>query len=221
VAALFALTGEPLHFTFASGHDLVRRSCAPVVAISELKMSGDDPYEVWPAPMCRGDLASCLAKNRNRSDTAECGEPYAVAACGERPLPTQCGHSQAMRLGQITRGLSWTSESDAPFSPVAFPVPGKGSISEVLRGALHLAREVPMESRSLDQVLAFASQDRQDDTPSDRMHAALYRTLYRELSAWLDEAQVVRVGSVRIEVYFVGRDGCGNLVGVRTEAVET
>ena len=173
------------------------------------------------SPTCSGALAQCLAQKVHTHDTSACGEPHTVQACGPRPLPEACGSTLAKKLAHTMEGTLWMSETDAPFERVALDARAEESASDVLRRTLGLASDVPMETRGLDEVLAWPSQDRQDDSPQDRLRAATYRTLYRQLDAWLDEVSVVRVGSVSIDVYFVGRDACGNLVGLKTLAVET
>ncbi len=46
-------------------------------------------------------------------------------------------------------------------------------------------------------------------------------TLYKQLTSWLRDVQVVRIGTIQIDAYFVGRDACGRLVGLKTLAVES
>lgn len=215
------LAPAQLHVSFDTGDRERAKTCTPSVTVRALELTEDDPYDVWPAPSCSGALAQCLARDVHTHDTSACGEPYVVQACGPRPLPAACGIKQAKKLAHTMEGTLWMSETDAPFEPVSFAAQAEESASEVLRRALRLELETPVETRKLDDVLAWPSQDRQGDVPADRLRAATYRTLYRQLSAWLDDVVVVRVGSVSIDVYFVGRDACGNLVGLKTLAVET
>lgn len=221
VAATAAMTHTPVRFSVRSEGNMVSQVCTPTLTISDLAMTQEDPYDFWPTPMCSDALRSCLSRRSNQSDTSSCGDPYTIRACGERPLPERCGLTQAKRLANTMVGTWWMSETDAPFTPVSFTVVGDESPGDTLRRALNLSEEVLVESRNLDMVLGGPSQDDPEGLGGERLRAAHYRTLFRQLSVWLDDVQVVRVGEIQIDVYFVGRDACGNLVGLKTLAVET
>jgi hypothetical protein len=48
-----------------------------------------------------------------------------------------------------------------------------------------------------------------------------FAELEKLLTENLDDCKVFRFGTIRIDIFVVGRDGEGNLAGVRTVAVET
>jgi hypothetical protein len=221
VAATAALTETPIRFTVQAGPTRSTKSCVARPIPRALVLTAGDPYEVWPSPLCDDAMRSCLARRANRSDTSACGDTFAVSACGPRPPPERCGQAVASKLANTVAGNLWMSETDAPFAPVVFAASGTGSTADALRKALALPDGTELEVRTPDEVLGWPAHDEPGLPADERLRAAHFRTLFRQLGAWLSEVQVVRVGAIRIDVYFVGRDACGNLVGLSTLAVET
>jgi hypothetical protein len=220
VAAAAALTRTPLSITLQSGSTKLVRSCVPGLVLRELELSTADPYDFWPAPVCDDTRRSCLAQKSHQSDTSACGDAFHVQACGPRPKSQLCSKTLAGAFSRTLAGSLWMSETDAPFSPVVLPDAG-GSLADALRAALGTPADAVVEVRNLDDVLSWPTQDPLDEGTEMRLQAAVYRAFYQQLVASLTDVQVVRIGSIQIDVYFVGRDACGNLVGVKTLAVET
>ena len=79
-----------------------------------------------------------------------------------------------------------------------------------------LAEGTPIAVRSLDQV--FAHLVNPDVTGPD---AARFAALKRTLQQRLTYVQVFAVGAVQVQLYFVGHDRCGALVGLHTVSIET
>ena len=52
-------------------------------------------------------------------------------------------------------------------------------------------------------------------------YAARFRALRAVMEANLTDLTVIRVGEISIDVYFVGRSACGDLVGLETTSIET
>jgi hypothetical protein len=127
------------------------------------------------------------------------------------------------RLEQAAEGLTYTSESDEPFE--AFELPGGGAgwpygVEEFAR-RIGAPAGAPAEERSLTR---FFAPHIENTDPYDTQTQALrprYEALRALLAGSLREVRVFRVGRVEIDCYAVGDDGAGNLVGLRTVAVET
>lgn len=221
LAATAALTAAPLRFEVAGASGRTYRTCSVRAIPGELALTEGDPYDVWPAPRCDDALRSCLARPANQRDTSACGDAFAVSTCGRQPLPAQCGQVVAHRLANTVADTWWTSETDARLEPAVFEGAAQGPVLDALRGALGLPDDTPVEARELDAMLSWPAQDDPAAEPEERLRAARYRTLFRQLRAWLSDVQGIRVGTIRIDVYFLGRDACGNLAGLSTLAVET
>ena len=127
-----------------------------------------------------------------------------------------------LRLEQAAQGLTYTSESDYPFTwwfharPVGEPLG-----VDAFRAALGLAPTVRVEVRELDDF--FARHIEWVD-PYDATAVALvprYERLRETVREVLRDPRVFRVGRIAIDCYIVGFDRAGNLVGLRTVAIET
>ena len=127
-----------------------------------------------------------------------------------------------LRLEEAAAGLTYTSESDYPFTwwfhagPVASPL-----TPEAFRATLGVASTVRVETRELDEF--FARHIEWVD-PYDATAVALvprYERLRETVRQVLRDPIVFRVGRIAIDCYIVGFDRAGNLVGLRTVAIET
>ncbi len=127
------------------------------------------------------------------------------------------------RLEEAAEGLVYSSESDEPFEYVAFP--GAGRLWPM--GAAELAAlagappGAPAEERALDHFLMRHIETSDPyDVQAQRIRPR-YERLRELLRQALGDVRVFRVGRIRIDCYVVGADGRGNVVGMRTVAVET
>jgi Nuclease A inhibitor-like protein len=125
------------------------------------------------------------------------------------------------RLEREVEGLVYSSESDRPFEVFFLPgagdrPPGVDAFARMI-GAPEDARR---EERDLDDFFARHT-DTSDpyDEEAQRIRPR-YETLRETLRA-LRWTTVYRIGRIEVQCYVVGGDGRGNLVGVRTVAVET
>ena len=126
------------------------------------------------------------------------------------------------RLEQAAAGLTYTSESDYPFTWYfhSAPVPSPLTI-DGFRAALRIPATVRVETRDLDDF--FARHIEWVD-PYDATAVALvprYQALRDTIREVLRDPQVFRVGKIAIDCYIVGYDRAGNLVGLETVAIET
>lgn len=125
-------------------------------------------------------------------------------------------------LEHASAGLTYTSESDYPFTWYfrAGPLPEPLGI-DAFHAALGIAPTERVETRDLDEF--FARHIEWVD-PYDATAVALvprYERLRETVRQVLRDPQVFRVGRIAIDCYIVGFDRAGNLVGLRTVAIET
>ncbi len=126
------------------------------------------------------------------------------------------------RLEREAEGLVYSSESDRPFE--FFAIPGAGDRPPGVDAFARLVGAppgAPREERDLDDFLA-----RHTDTSDPYDHEAQrirprYERLRETLRGALRWTTVYRIGRIEVQCYALGGDGRGNLVGLKTVAVET
>jgi len=127
------------------------------------------------------------------------------------------------RVEAAAEGLVYTSESDRPFEWYELAGGAAGwpyGIGEFAR-RIGAAADAPLEERTLDR---FFKPHIESTDPYDTRAQEIrprYEALKKLLATSLRDVRVFRVGRIAIDCYVVGDDGCGNLAGVRTVAVET
>jgi len=121
------------------------------------------------------------------------------------------------RLEEASRGLLYPSESDFPFTPLRL---GAGEPEDLVR-SMGLGPELRVETVGLREFFEPLFEVGEDASDEEKAEAARYRALSNLFEAELSDARVVRVGSVDIDIYVVGRDQEGNWIGLKTRAVET
>lgn len=157
-------------------------------------------------------LAACAPLEATDVSTSPGSTDDEVRVC--RTIPEAATRSA---LERASSGLLYMSESDYPFDFVSYPTAPAGRLTtaQFLR-ALDRPEGTVIEVRSLDQV--FSHLVNPDVTGADATRfAALKRTIQQRLTY----VQVFAVGTVQVQLYFVGHDRCGALVGLHTVSIET
>jgi hypothetical protein len=130
--------------------------------------------------------------------------------------------SEAARaLAKAAEGLTYQSETDAPWKVFTWPAAAGSPGPEAVR---RLGRHKPgtrASARSVDELFAplVAEQDWFGD--AEKADAAKYQGLLAAVKQHLQNPVVVRVGARKVTVYVVGRDPAGGWSGLKTSAVET
>jgi hypothetical protein len=128
-------------------------------------------------------------------------------------------HDEVLTLA--TEGLWFTSESDYLFETVSWPAAGPPTEAKVL-AASGLPASSPVESTTFTQLFDWrARAEEADMDPDERESVRRYRHLRRVLEDNLTDTLVVRIGSIQIHVFAVGRTSCGEIAGVSSIAIET
>lgn len=125
-------------------------------------------------------------------------------------------------LERASAGLTYTSESDYPFTWYGNP----GSVGTPLtikgfRAALGIPADVPVEQVDLDR---FFGRHIEWIDPYDPVSVSLvprYENLKATIRYALRTPTVFRVGRIAIDCYIVGYDRAGALAGLKTVAIET
>jgi hypothetical protein len=124
-------------------------------------------------------------------------------------------------LQQAAEGLTYQSETDAPWTAFAWPT-AQGEPTGA--GVRQLGRHrpgAPVAEQSLDEFFTPLGQEQDWYGEEERATAAKYRALLDTVKRSLKSPKVVRVGTRRVAVYVVGVANEGGWAGLKTTAVET
>ncbi len=144
---------------------------------------------------------------------------------GHTPLPTPLPASAPAAsaqdiLSQAAAGLTFPSETDAPFVPFAWPQAAAEATAEVVAREARLPAGSHLEQQSLEEFFAPAVAEEDWMNPAERATAKNLAALLQTIRAALPDATVFRVGEGSVDVFIVGRAGVG-LAGLQTKVVET
>lgn len=122
-------------------------------------------------------------------------------------------------LKQATTDLLWSSESDYPFEIVTWDR-GLAITSTALFSKL-AEPNAAIETLSLTDLFApvLTVEDWYED--AELAQVKRYTDLLHAIESNLAEVKVFRVGEIEIAIYIVGKTPTGDLVGLKTHAVET
>ncbi len=114
-------------------------------------------------------------------------------------------------LKKASKGLRYTSETDAPFEPFAWKASGKLTKSSLLDLA-GASKGTAVEQDSLDNFFAAVP-------PEDK---ARFQQLRQALQDQLSAIKVYKVGDeAQKDAYIVGKAADGRWAGLKTTVVET
>ncbi|MGQ0541419.1 MAG: nuclease A inhibitor family protein [Blastocatellia bacterium] len=124
------------------------------------------------------------------------------------------------RLIKECKGLIYPSETDGTFEPF-FGGEAKKGLREVLRKAPGSDSKTKIEEVEFDKFFESLITEKDWFTAGQRKMAKRFAKLRDLMESELKEIKVFRVGRIRIEIYIVGIDKTGMIMGVKTFAVET
>ncbi|MBC8084397.1 MAG: HIT domain-containing protein [Hymenobacter sp.] len=175
--------------------------------MSELAAAIAAQVPAAPAAAPQPDSPDSL-DSKGRRETTEANEPAAAA------------DSVTGQLQQLTAGLLFVSESDAPLEPVSYPAPAGGLTDAALLKLLGEKAGTAVETRELTVFLRNHTAD--DGVLGDPAQADQFKALQMFMKQELQDTKVYRVGAgPQVHAYALGRTGDGQLAGFRTVLTET
>src|SRR4051812_17961810 len=124
-------------------------------------------------------------------------------------------------LKAASKGLTYQSESDAPFT--AFTWKGaKGDLTK--EGVLKRARKppkTPVQEVSLQDFFKDLTAEQDWHGEEEKAAVQKYRKLQEAVQANLSDPKVFKVGQRKVDIFIVGRTDEGDWAGLKTTAVET
>ncbi len=124
-------------------------------------------------------------------------------------------------LRQAAEGLTYQSETDAPWRAFTWPTAQGEPTGEAVRQRGRHRPDAPVAEQSVEEFFAPLVEEKDWYGDEERATAAKYRALLDAVKRSLKGPKVVRVGSRKVAVYVVGVAPEGGWAGLRTTAVET
>jgi hypothetical protein len=124
------------------------------------------------------------------------------------------------RIADACEGLIYVSEIDAPVTAYAAPAAGM-SAPDVLLRQINRSEGEAVEEAKFDALFDRLTAIREWFGERETARAKKFLELRRVLEESLDQLTVYRLGKIRIDIFAVGVDGAGRVMGVMTAALET
>jgi hypothetical protein len=121
-------------------------------------------------------------------------------------------------LTQASEGLLYRSESDYPYEVIHWE---KAPLTEEFIRQKVTLNDTPIE------ILDFSDFYNSDEPEPDwygeeeKAESAKFRHLMKLLADSLGHTQVFRLGKIEIDIYILGQTKSGEIVGLKTKAIET
>jgi histidine triad (HIT) family protein len=149
--------------------------------------------------------------SKGSRETTEANEPAATASATDGP---------ATQLQQLTKGLVFMSESEAPLEPVSYPAPtGELTDAAVLK-LLGEPTDAKVETKELTLFLRNHTAD--NGVLGDPAQANRFKALQMFMKQDLQDTKVYRIGTgPQVKVYALGKTEDGKLAGFKTVLTET
>lgn len=161
-------------------------------------------------------VAPAAAPLESKAERETAGSNDAQAAAAEPPA----ADSSLEQLRQLTEGLYFVSESDAPLTVVSYQAPAGPLDGPELLKLLNLPADTPVQEQELTYFLRNHTAD--DGVLGNVDLANRFKALQMYMKQELDEAKVYRVGQgPQLEAYALGRTAGGKLAGFKTTLIET
>lgn len=123
-------------------------------------------------------------------------------------------------IDRACEGLIYVSEQDAPVR--RFSAASVADLTaEILLRQAGLAADTAVEEIAFNDFFARLTAERDWHAEPQRERAKRFLDLQKLLEENLARLKIFKLGRIRVEIFAVGIDKDGRLMGVKTEAVET
>lgn len=124
------------------------------------------------------------------------------------------------RLETLAAGLIYISETDAPITAFAIRS-GAATVEQTLRGFIGADPQGRFTSSDPADLISRLTAIRDWYGEPEKERAARFSEIFSAITNGLTDVRLYRSGTTRVEVIVAGSDANGDLVGIRTQAVET
>lgn len=124
------------------------------------------------------------------------------------------------QIKNASKGLYYISETDAEILPFTGSKADSVTKEEVLRQT-NRQIDVNVEEREFGEIFARLTKMQDWFGDEEKATAERFSALKDLLEKNLRDLKVFKIGSIDIDIYFVGLDAENNLMGIQTKAIET
>jgi hypothetical protein len=124
-------------------------------------------------------------------------------------------------LRQAAAGLTYQSETDAPWSPFAWPDAGGVLTGEEVRRRGKEKLNARIQERTLDALFGPLVQLQDWYGDEEKRDAAKNQSLFDAVKRLLTNPKVFHIGDRKVAIYIVGNASEGGWAGLKTMAAET
>ena len=124
------------------------------------------------------------------------------------------------QIRNASEGLYYTSETDAEITPFIGEKAESVSKEEILRQTNH-SLDTPVEERNFSEIFQRLIEIQDWYGDEETAIANKYTALKNLLEKNLKDLKIYKIGKIELDIYFVGINHEGVLMGVKTKAVET
>jgi hypothetical protein len=117
-------------------------------------------------------------------------------------------------------GLTYLSETNADFTVFVGEKVAEINTAEILRQTKNPSNSFT-EQRDFNEFFSRLTKVMVWFAGEEKQMAVKFSKLQNVLLENLKNIKIFRIGKIRIDIYIVGLDADGNLIGVKTKAVET
>jgi hypothetical protein len=126
----------------------------------------------------------------------------------------------AKELGKMCEGLMYISETDAEFT-VFVGSKNNHLTKETILSETNSSPNVAIEEQMFDEFFLRLTTVKDWFGAIEKKYAERFSELQKTLKSNLKDLKVFRLGKIKIDIYIVGIDSENNLIGLKTNAVET
>lgn len=124
------------------------------------------------------------------------------------------------KIKTASEGLYYISETDAEILPFTGSKADSVTKEELLKQTNNQA-DAPVEEREFSEIFARLTKMQDWFGDEEKATAEKFSALKDLLEKNLRDLKVFKIGSIDIDIYFVGLDAENNLMGIQTKAIET
>ena len=124
------------------------------------------------------------------------------------------------KFNTLVNGLYVMSETDAPLTPFIWKKPMPLEDANI-RTKLKLAADAPIERLSIDDFFANAVTPRDWHSDEEKSTVLKFQNLVAIVKEDLQNIQVLKINTIKRDVYILGIQQNGSIGGLKTLVVET
>ncbi len=124
------------------------------------------------------------------------------------------------KISRICEGLMYLSETDAEFT-VFNANKVENTSKETFLSQINGSPNVAFEEQSFDEFFLRLTTVKDWFGSAEKLQAKRFAELQELFKLNLKDLRIFRLGKIQIDIYIVGIDAENNLIGLKTNAVET